>query len=254
MTHAYFVSDVHFRNPDGASERAFLSFLSALRGQADALYLVGDIFDFWVGHARLHPDYEPLIEALSHLLSLGTDIHYFTGNHDPSPPTALRQLGISIHTQGASIQLDGKSLWVEHGDLIDPSSAVRRWVCHIARSSLVHRAASLIPLTWAWQATGAYTQRIEAYDRPLDSRLVNHWFPQKMTENYDAAIIGHYHRAVRHERTINGRPRVLLGLGDWLEQMTYGRFNGSFELHRFKVDELDLHPVPSGDHCPADAS
>ena len=219
MTRAYFVSDVHFRDPNGASERSFLSFLSALSGQADALYLVGDIFDFWVGHAHLHPDYEPLIEALSQLLSGGTDIHYFTGNHDPSPPKALRRLGITIHTQGTSIQLNNKSLWVEHGDLIDPSSRLRRWVCHIARSPLVHRSASLVPLTWAWKLAGTYTQRIEAYDRPLDTRLVNRWFPQKMAANYDATIIGHYHRAVRHERVVNGRPRVLLALGGWLEQI-----------------------------------
>ncbi len=254
MTCAYFVSDVHFRNPDGPSEQAFLTFLSAISGRADTLYLVGDIFDFWVGHNTLHPDYEPLIAALAHLRSEGTAIHYFTGNHDPSAPRVLRQLGVKIHTEGTAIRVDDTQFWVEHGDLIDPSSRARRWVCHVARWSLVHSVARMVPLKVAWRLTGVYTQRIEAYDRPLDPRLVNDWFPHKVGGTYDGAIIGHYHRAVRHERIVDGQKRVLIALGDWLEQMTYGRFEGTLELYRFKVNELDVHPVPSGDHCPYDAS
>jgi UDP-2,3-diacylglucosamine hydrolase len=254
MTRAYFVSDVHFRNPEGPSEKAFLTFLGALSGRADTLYLVGDIFDFWVGHTTLHSDYEPLIAALAQLRNQGTEIHYFTGNHDPSAPKILEQLGIEIHTEGTVIHLDDKQVWVEHGDLIDPSSRLRRWICHLARWSLVHTVARMVPLKLAWRLSGAYTQRIEAYDRPLDPKLVNDWFPQKVMAPYDAAIIGHYHRAVRHERIVGGRKRVLIALGDWVEQMTYGRFEGTLELYRFRANELNLHPVPSGDHCPSDAS
>lgn len=250
MNTSYFVSDVHFRSKDGIPEKMFLAFLGEIEGQADSLFLVGDIFDFWVGHRRLAPDYLPLLNAIERLIKTGTKVHYFTGNHDPAAPMALVEMGVTIHQAGQSICAGGYRLWVEHGDLIDPSSQLRRTICSLARSKLIHRLARLVPLGLAWQLSGAYTQVHGPYDKPLHPDLTNEWLAEKAAQQYDGVILGHYHRAVIHRRRIDGRSSTLMALGDWVQQMTYGRFNDGLELHRYRKGRLNLHPLPSGDHCP----
>ena len=102
----------------------------------------------------------------------------------------------------------------------------------------------------AWQLSGMYTQHAEPYDRPLHQSLLNQWLVTKSVADFDGAVLGHYHRAAIHRTHLHGRARTLIGLGDWIEQMTYARFETTLQLYRFSDGELGSTPLPLGDHCP----
>jgi UDP-2,3-diacylglucosamine pyrophosphatase LpxH len=246
----YFFSDVHFQGRGSRSDARFLDCLNELNGAAHSIYFVGDLLDFWIGYRGSHGPYEPLWSALSSLIDNGTQIHYLTGNHDPAPVSMLTGMGVHLHTEGQVVTLGDRHIWMEHGDLVDPSSGVRRWICRMARNPLVLGLARLVPAPITWAAANRYTSRPHRYDRPLHPNLRQGWFQSKMDAGYNTVIIGHYHRAVNHRSTTRHNVQQLIALGDWLNQMTFARFDGRLELLRYASSDMGSTVVPTGDHCP----
>ncbi len=78
-----FLADAHLLDPSDANYRRLLAFLDRQRGSVGTLYLLGDIFEFWVGyHHTVFAPYVPLLEALRRLREAGARIVYVEGNHD----------------------------------------------------------------------------------------------------------------------------------------------------------------------------
>ena len=78
-----FIADAHLRNPGDANYRELLRFLAGLRGNTDTLYILGDLFEFWIGYSTTpFIQYLPILEELRLLTAGGTAIVYFEGNHD----------------------------------------------------------------------------------------------------------------------------------------------------------------------------
>ena len=246
----YFFSDVHFQGRGSQGDARFLDCLNGLKGTADSIYFVGDLLDFWIGHRDAHEPYDALWSVFSSLIENGTEIHYMTGNHDPAPVNRLAGMGVRLYTEGHVLTLGDRHIWMEHGDLVDPSSALRRWVCRMARHPLVLGLARCVPTSLAWAAANRYTSRPHRYDRPLDQALRQAWFNSKMAAGYNTVIIGHYHRAVNQRSTNHPELQQLIALGDWLSQMTYARFDGRLELLRYASKDMGSTVVPTGDHCP----
>lgn len=246
----YFFSDVHFQGQNSPGDQAFLKCLDALTDTAGAIYFVGDLLDFWIGHRANHVPYDPLWATLVRLIDSGVEIHYFTGNHDPAPMERLRSMGVHLYTEGQMLVLGDRRIWMEHGDLIDPSSRLRRLICQMARQPLILKAARLIPTSWAWAAAHRYTSSPHRYDRPLHPALRQDWFQSKIAAGCNTVIIGHYHRAVHHRFTSGHSVHQFIALGDWLRQMTFARFDGRLSLLRYASEDMGSTVVPTGDHCP----
>jgi UDP-2,3-diacylglucosamine hydrolase len=82
---AYFLSDIHLKRLDQPEARILLGFLQEIgpRVQATHLFLVGDIFDFWIGgHEYFVRKFSPIADHLRRIVSSGVEVHYFEGNHD----------------------------------------------------------------------------------------------------------------------------------------------------------------------------
>lgn len=246
----YFFSDVHFQTGDSVGQKAFLNCLKTLPKNTKKIYFVGDLFDFWIGHKQLPTAYQILRNRLAEFIAQGIEIHVLTGNHDPAPMAQLNDTGILVHTQPQAITVGHLKVWIEHGDLIDPSSALRRYICRLARRPFVHRLCRLVPESLAWRFARYYTSQPHQYDMPLHPDLKNGWFRQKYHQGYDAVIIGHYHRALNTRLLNVDRSHQLIGLGDWLAQLTYARYDGRLELLRFDPIDMRSAVVVPGDHCP----
>ncbi len=77
-----FLADAHLRQEADDNYRLLMRFLAGLRGETETLYILGDLFDFWIGYPRsAFPHYLPLLEALEELRRSGTRIVYLEGNH-----------------------------------------------------------------------------------------------------------------------------------------------------------------------------
>ncbi len=118
---AYFISDAHLGiEIAGGEEReaALLGFLSEISPRAGQLFIVGDLFDFWIEYRwAIRPDYFPVLSALYRLVRSGTEVHYCLGNHDFAlGPFIEKTIGVRVHRDGFSGSLQGKRIVVTHGD------------------------------------------------------------------------------------------------------------------------------------------
>ncbi len=251
----YFLSDLHVRAPDDARTEHVLRFLRARRGEASAVYLVGDVFDFWLGYrSAVFHAYFPLLRVLAELVEGGTRVVVFSGNHDPDPGDFLQKLGIEVSDGPLDLTLGGRRVWVEHGDLIDPRGALRRLVCRSARHPWVRGAARLFHPDLAWHLASRYARaHQEAYTEAMHPGLVDDFFRRRVAAGADVVVVGHYHRAFVHHADLEGRPRALFGLGDWVAQRTFLRVDGDrFELMRDRGPDAAPATLPPGDHGPED--
>jgi len=105
-----FIADAHLRSPEDENYRKLLLFLAGLRGTTDTLFIMGDLFEFWIGYR--HPPfthYFPVLEQLRRLTESGTRIIYFEGNHDfHMGPFFKETLQARVYRGPAIIDLDGK--------------------------------------------------------------------------------------------------------------------------------------------------
>ena len=122
----YFAADTHLglsSHGDGRErEKFFVRWLDEVAPTAKAIFLVGDIFDFWFEYKRVVPKgFTRLLGKLSELADRGVEIHFFTGNHDIWAFDYLpRECGVTLHTTNEELTLSGKRFLIGHGDGLNP--------------------------------------------------------------------------------------------------------------------------------------
>lgn len=118
----YFASDIHLGAGDETTaretERLFVGWLDAAARDAEAIFLVGDVFDFWFEYRRVVPKgFVRTLGKLAELTDRGIRVVFFTGNHDMWVTDYLRrECGLEIYTAGRVMTLAGKRVFIAHGD------------------------------------------------------------------------------------------------------------------------------------------
>lgn len=246
-TSRYFLSDLHFTSVDEPRCQRLIDFLASLRDAA-AIYLVGDVFDFWLGYRHtLYRDHFPLLRALADLVDAGVRVVVFSGNHDPDPGDFFGQIGVEVSDGPRVEQMGPFTVRMEHGDTVDPRGYLRRNLCKAVRHPVARRVARCVPPTVLWSLAHAYAHKPHGdYGPGLPAGLIDTYFPAQVAAGTDVLIMGHYHRAVHHRR---GHARYFV-LGDWRAQFTYLRWaDGDFRLMRHQLDGPDF-ALPEGDWAP----
>ena len=126
----YFLSDAHLgsraiTNPE-AHQQTIITMLNNMAKDATAIYLLGDIFDFWCEYFwrdRSKEQYRPFLDTLKSLTTQGIDINFFIGNHDIWTFGWLEeQTGVKTHRAPKSITIGNKKIFLAHGDGLVPSN------------------------------------------------------------------------------------------------------------------------------------
>ena len=127
MKNVYFLSDAHLGSlaieHGRTQERRLVNFLDSIKHKAAAVYLLGDMFDFWYEFKTVVPKgYTRFLGKLSELTDRGVEVHFFTGNHDIWCDDYLtRECGLIIHREPMTTEIYGKEFYLAHGDgLGDP--------------------------------------------------------------------------------------------------------------------------------------
>lgn len=128
----YFLSDAHLgslasQHPRSL-ERRLVSFLDEIKATAEAVYLLGDMFDFWHEYKYVVPKgYTRFLGKLSELTDNGVEVHFFTGNHDIWEYGYLeKECGVIVHHKPSVLEIHGKTFFLAHGDgLGDPDPKFR---------------------------------------------------------------------------------------------------------------------------------
>src|SRR3972149_5949547 len=117
---AIFIADAHIRGLDDPKQNRLCSFLDSLK-DIDRLFILGDLFDFWTRYSKvLEYHYSPLLARFRRLMENGTHIVYVEGNHDFSVEPFFKEiLGGEVYPGFADINLNGKRLFLAHGDILE---------------------------------------------------------------------------------------------------------------------------------------
>ncbi len=233
-----FIADAHLLDPQDANYRRLLDFLHSQRGQLRTLFLLGDLFEFWIGYRHtVFAPYVPLLETLRQLREQGTRIVYVEGNHDfHLGPYFETILDCRILPDGGIIELDGERIYIGHGDLVNPDDKGYRLLRRFLRSRPLLWLSRLLPPDWAW-AIARWGSRLS---QKKHTEKNGRWLPEQMLDNHarghfeagcKAVITGHFHTPL-YRSTPDGR--ILISLGDWISQYSYAVFeDGAFSLETF---------------------
>src|SRR5512135_1217088 len=118
----YFISDVHLglgaRDQERKKEDRLLSFLKAILPSAEKLFIVGDLFDFWFEYRTVIPKgFHRTLSALQAFTERGIPVHYLAGNHDFWVGDFFAsELGMTMHMDPFEVVIDGKRIYLHHGD------------------------------------------------------------------------------------------------------------------------------------------
>lgn len=251
----YFLSDAHLgasyiRNPR-LHESRVVDFLRDIRKDATALYLMGDMLDFWFEYRNVVPrGFVRFFGALAELADTGVDIYWFKGNHDMWVFDYLPQeIGMTVIDGPLLTTIGNKTFLLDHGDAVGERPAGFRMLRRVFRNSLCRRLYAAIHPRWTmalahgWSAqsrksgeASEYSTRIAcADDEPL-VRFAKDYQADTVNPKVDYFIFGHRHAMLN--MAIGDGARVII-LGDWINHYSYACFDGndvSLKVYRDKAD------------------
>ena len=160
----YFVSDLHLgaeADPGGVREKAFVEFLHSLPADAKALYLLGDIFDFWVDYRDVVPRGSVRMLAALADVAARTDVWFFRGNHDWWVTDYFeKELGVHIVEEPYRVfDLDGRQALIGHGDTLGVNDAKAKLIFHVFRNKVCIALLKALPPRWVFGFARAWSAR-----------------------------------------------------------------------------------------------
>ena len=218
-----FVSDLHL---DVASPRAieqFLEFLAAEGSGAEALYILGDLFEAWIGDDDPEPTRARICDALHRLTSGGVACFVMHGNRDFLLAEGFsRRTGCILLPDPVIAELHGERVLLTHGDALCTGDRAYQELRSTVRDALWQRRFLALPLA----VRARLAERARAGSRAHTSRVVPNIMdvdPAAVAAAHRATgarriIHGHTHRPGIHESTLDGAPAYRLVLGAWYEQ------------------------------------
>ena len=239
MKNIYFLSDAHLGcralQHRRQQERRLVRFLDDIQDKAEAVYMLGDMFDFWFEYRNAVPKgFTRFLGKLSELTDNGVEVHFFTGNHDIWCKEYLQEeCGVILHRQPLTLSLSGKTFHIGHGDgLGDPDPKFRfiRSIFHNPVCQWLFRWLHPdigIPfgLNWARQSRLKHGNGAEPpYRGEHQEHLVCYAKEYLRTHpDIDYFLFGHRH--INLDLMLSHQCRLLI-LGDWITQFTYAVFDG----------------------------
>jgi UDP-2,3-diacylglucosamine hydrolase len=240
MTKAVFLSDAHLKNQADDSYHHIMKFLDFPGDHIDDLFIVGDLFDFWFCRdSQIYPGFKTVIEKLADLKKRGIGIHLFEGNHDFFLGDYFTKTqGITVFTEWANIDLDGRTVLISHGDTVDRTNKKYILLRKLLRSGVFYRMQRSIPPSLLWKiarASSAVSKELTIESEALIARKMEAFALNKFHEGIDAVIIGHCHVPLLKEYEIEGRRKTFVTLGDWIRHYSYLYYeDGRFTLSYYK--------------------
>jgi UDP-2,3-diacylglucosamine hydrolase len=215
----YFASDQHFGAPTIAQsklrEQKFVNWLDSIKNTADAIFLLGDLFDFWFEYKKAVPKgFVRVLGKLAELSDCGIKMHFFVGNHDLWMHDYFeKELNITVYYKPEEFSFNNKTFFIGHGDGLGPhdkgykrmkkvfTNPVSKWLYRWLHPDLGIKLAQYEEKEWLVQ----YSKKI------LEEK------------HYNFFIFGHRHLPLEIKLSNNS---TYINTGDWITHFSYGEFDG----------------------------
>ena len=248
----YFLSDAHLgsraiNNPQ-VHQQTVIDMLRSMAQDASAIYLLGDIFDFWCEYFwqdKSKRQYQPFLQTLKDITSKGIKIHLFIGNHDIWTFGWLeKETGVIVHRQPESVMINGQKVFLAHGDGLVPNNYIEQLPKKIQKkikqfillrkvfhNPILQFFFRLLPPSWGneFGYEWAKNSRLKELARPCPYKgeekeeLVLFAKEQEREGNHhDYYIFGHRH--IELDLMLSRDSRIMI-LGDCWQQFTYAQLD-----------------------------
>ncbi|WP_417196499.1 UDP-2,3-diacylglucosamine diphosphatase [Bizionia sp.] len=241
----YFASDNHLGAPTAEAsrprEQKFVAWLEEIKHDAAAIFLMGDLFDFWFEYKTVVPKgFTRTLGKLAEITDAGIPIYFFVGNHDLWMDGYFEEeLGISVYHKPQEYTFNNKTFLIGHGDGLGPSDTGYKRMKKIFTS----RFGKWL-FRWLHPDIGVRIAQYLSVKNKLisgddDAKFLgedNEWLVQYCkrkleTKHSDYFIFGHRHLPLEIDLNENSK---YVNLGDWIQYYTYGVFDGeNLELKKF---------------------
>lgn len=234
----YFASDNHLGAPTRAAsrerEQKFVRWLNEIKQDAGAIFLLGDLFDFWFEYKTVVPKgFTRTLGKLAEITDAGIPVHYFVGNHDLWMNGYFEEeLHIPVYHQPEKFTWNGKTFLIGHGDGLGPGDKGYKRMKKVFTNPLAKWGFRWLHPDWGVklaQYLSVKNKLISGEENVTFAGEENEWLVQYCkhilkTTHYDYFVFGHRHLPL----TIALEPgSTYINLGDWIQHYTYGVFDGA---------------------------
>ncbi|MTI32306.1 UDP-2,3-diacylglucosamine diphosphatase [Cytophagales bacterium RKSG123] len=250
----YFASDFHLGTPNSKDslkrERKIIKWLNSIEDNAQAIFLLGDIFDFWYEYKRAIPKgFIRFQGKLAELTDKGIPVILFTGNHDMWMYDYFpKELNIPVYKDPLVIKINNKTFLLGHGDGLGPGDKTYKLLKkYIFRSKICKWAFDRlhpnigIGIATAWSRSSKSRNMKKGEDEFMGYEkewLYQYCNAEEKKNHHDFYVFGHRHLPLDLEINKNSR---YINLGEWLNYFTYGEFDGEeMHLHTFEKEKTGI--------------
>ena len=233
----YFVSDAHLGSllvaDKRAHEKKLVDWLEKVSVDATAIYLMGDIFDFWFEYKTVVPKgYVRFLGKLAELTDAGIEIHFFIGNHDIWTFGYLeKEVGLIVHKEPLVTQLGSKSFFLAHGDGLYAVDKGFKFIRKIFHSHTAQKLFRYLPAQLGQDFGYNWSKNNRLKHLPKENKFEGEdkeyliIYAKKYVENHDVDFLVFGHRHIALDLQLKDQKRVVI-LGDFVGIFSYGVFDG----------------------------
>ena len=241
----YFASDFHLGAPNHEESRKredrIVAWLNSIEDDAAAIFLMGDIFDFWFEYGSTIPKGNIRLQGkLAFMSDAGIPIIMFTGNHDMWMfGYFTEEMNIPIYRDLLKLEVEDTTMLIGHGDGLGPGDHTYKFLKKIFRNPLcqwlferLHPNTGMAIANY-WSSQSRISNSTNGEDKFLGEKeyLVQFCREEEKLHHHDYYVFGHRHLPIEMEIGASSR---YVNLGEWVSHFTFGKFDGSlFSLEKF---------------------
>ncbi|MFY8129242.1 MAG: UDP-2,3-diacylglucosamine diphosphatase [Chitinophagaceae bacterium] len=233
----YFLSDFHLGAPNAQAslvrEKKVVSFLNSIKHEASAIFIVGDMFDFWFEYKNVVPKgYTRILGKLAELSDLGIQLHFFVGNHDMWMSGYFEQeFNMPVYHHPKEFEFNGQRFLIGHGDGLGPHDYGYKLLKKVFRNKFcqflfgfVHPFIGINIANYFSRKSRQKTGASDAIFLGEEKEWLVQYCKKKLeTEEFDYFIFGHRHLPLNIKLN---NTSTYINLGDWITHFTYAVFDG----------------------------
>lgn len=233
----YFASDVHLGFPSREEslkrEKLIVSWMKEIEKDAEEVFFVGDIFDFWYEYKHIVPKgFVRFLGQVAHMVDNGIKVHFFGGNHDTWVGRYFEEeIGAEVHPKHYKPVLYGKKFYIAHGDEVGKHDWKLQTMKNLFRNKILQWCFSRLHPNFAFGIANAWShksreshedERFEDLHMPNEF-IYNFCMEKLQSEDYDYMVFGHRHIPMEVELKKNSK---YINTGTWLNNSSYAVFDG----------------------------
>jgi len=233
----YFASDNHLGAPTQEEslprEQKFVRWLDHIKHDAAAIFLLGDLFDFWFEYKTVVPKgFTRTLGKLAEITDSGIPVHYFVGNHDLWMRGYFEEeLNIPVYYRPKEFSFNNKQFLIGHGDGLGPGDKGYKRMKKVFTNSFAQWCFRWMHPDWGVRLGHYLSVKNKLISGEEDVKFTgseNEWLVQYCkrkltTKHYDYFLFGHRHLPMQIPLE---NASTYINLGDWIRHYTYGVFNG----------------------------